>query len=242
VAIVDERFVQRFWPGQSALGRRIKLIDAESSVIVVGVVKRIAYEPFGSDRGFTLYQPFTQVPMSSAAVHVRSEGSPWPLVQPLRTALSELAPTLPMGFVRDMDSFHRGAQFPLVILAQIMGFLGVVTLILAAVGTYGLIAHATARRTREFGIRLSMGATPGILYRLVVGQGARLAGIALVLGLAGAVALGQALKAVIAELGAVDPWVITGVTLILASVTLLALSIPAWRAAFLEPSKALRDE
>jgi len=242
VAIVDERFVQRFWPGQDALGRRIKLIDAESSVVVVGVVKRISYEPLGSDRGFILYQPFAQSPMSEAALHVRCEGQPWALVPPLRAALAELAPTLPMGYVQDMTSLHRGAQFPLLILAQIMGFLGVVTLILAAVGTYGLIAHATARRTREFGIRLSMGATPGILYRLVVGQGARLAAIALLLGLAGGVALGQALKAVVAELGTVDPWVITGVSLVLASVTLLALSIPAWRASLTEPSKALRDE
>jgi len=243
VAIVDERFALRYWPGQSALGRRIKQTGgSERPLVVVGVVKRIAYEPFGSDRGCTLYQPFAQTPMSNAALHVRGIGSPWTVVAPLRATLSELAPTLPMGYVRDMPSFHRGAQFPLLILAQIMGFLGSVTLILAAVGTYGLIAHATARRTREFGIRLSMGATPGILYRLVVGQGARLAGIALALGLMGAIALGQALKAAIAELGVVDPWVITGVALILASVTLLALSIPAWRAALTEPSQALRDE
>ena len=125
---------------------------------------------------------------------------------------------------------------------EILGFLGLVTLLLATVGTYGLISHATTRRSREFGIRLSLGATPGNLYRLVVGQGARLAGIAFVLGLAGALALGKAMASLITELGAVDPWVIIGVTLILASVTLLALSLPAWRAALLEPSKALRDE
>ncbi len=160
VAIVDDRFVKRFWPGEGGVGRRVRIGDG-STAVVVGVVRAITYEPFGSDRGFTLYQPFAQVPMSGAALHVRGKGSPSALVQPLRAVLSELAPTLPMGYVRDLASFQRGARFPLVILAQVLGFLGGVTLFLAAVGIYGLFAHSTARRSREFGIRLSMGATPG---------------------------------------------------------------------------------
>lgn len=240
VAIVDDRFVKRFWPGQSGVGRRVRLGDG--STVVVGVVRAITYEPFGSDRGFTLYQPFAQVPMSSAVLHVRGKNSPAALVAPLRAVLSELAPTLPMGYVRDLASFQRGARFPLVILAQVLGFLGGVTLFLAAVGIYGLFAHSTARRSREFGIRLSMGATPGNLYRLVLGQGARLALLALVLGLLGAVALGQLLKTVLAEIDAADPWVLGGVTLVLASVTFVALLVPARRAALLEPSVALRED
>lgn len=240
VAIVDDRFVKRFWPGQSGVGRRVRIGDG--STVVVGVVRAITYEPFGSDRGFTLYQPFAQVPMSSAVLHVRGKNSPATLVAPLRAVLSELAPTLPMGYARDLASFQRGARFPLVILVQVLGFLGGVTLFLAAVGIYGLFAHSTARRSREFGIRLSMGATPGNLYRLVLGQGARLALLALVLGLAGAVALGQLLKTVLAEIDAVDPWVLGGVTLVLASVTFVALFVPARRAALLEPSVALRED
>ncbi|MRR12273.1 FtsX-like permease family protein [bacterium] len=241
MAIVDDRFVKRFWPGESGIGRRVRTGDG-STAVVVGVVRAITYEPFGSDRGFTLYQPFAQVPMSSAVLHVRGQASPSALVQPLRAVLSELAPTLPMGYVRDLTSFQRGARFPLVILAQVLGFLGGVTLFLAAVGIYGLFAHSTARRTREFGIRLSMGATPGNLYRLVLGQGARLALLALVLGLAGAVALGRLLETVLAEVDAVDPLVLGGVALVLASVTFVALLVPARRAALLEPSGALREE
>ncbi len=241
VAIVDDRFVERFWPGEGGVGRRVRIGDGPTAV-VVGVVRAITYEPFGSDRGFTLYQPFAQVPMSSAALHVRGTGSPEALAGPLRAVLSELAPTLPMGFVRDLTSFQRGARFPLVILAQILGFLGAVTLFLAAVGIYGLFAHSTARRSREFGIRLSMGATPGSLYRLVAGQGARLALVALALGLAGAAALLRVLAAVLSELGSVDPLVFAGVTAVLASVTAFALFVPARRAALTEPSVALREE
>ena len=181
--------------------------------------------------------------MSGAALHVRQGRGPRAaLVQPLRAVLSELAPTLPMGYVRDLASFQRGARFPLVILAQVLGFLGGVTLFLAAVGIYGLFAHSTARRSREFGIRLSMGATPASLYRLVLGQGARLALLALVLGLLGAVALGQLLRTVLAEIDPADPWVLGGVTLVLASVAFVALFVPARRAALLEPSRALREE
>jgi putative ABC transport system permease protein len=241
VAIVDQRLARRFWPGQDPIGKRMRM-GSKELVNVVGVVRDIKHSAMGPDRGYTVFQPFTQNPMSSIALHLHTEGSPWSLVAPLRTALADLAPSLPLAYTRELVSFHEGAQFPLRIAAQILGFLGLVTLLLATVGTYGLISHATTRRSREFGIRLSLGATPGNLYRLVVGQGARLAGIAFVLGLAGALALGKAMASLITELGAVDPWVIIGVTLILASVTLLALSIPAWRAAFLEPSKALRDE
>ena len=241
VAIVDDRFVKRFWPGQGAVGRRVRLGD-DSTAVVVGVVRAITYEPFGSDRGFTIYQPFAQSPMSSAVLHVRGKSSPEGLVAPLRAVLSKLAPTLPMGYVRDLTSFQRGARFPLVILAQVLGFLGAVTLFLAAVGIYGLFAHSTARRSREFGIRLSMGATPGSLLRLVLGQGSRLALVALVLGLAGAVALGQLLRTVLAQIDPADPWVLGSVTLVLASVTFVALFVPARRAALLEPSKALRED
>ncbi len=241
VTIVDERFVKRFWPDGTALGRRVHL-SGNSAAIVVGVVRRITYEPIGSDRGFTVYQPFAQHPMSSAALHVRGEAPPLPLVPPLRSALTQLAPTLPMAWVRELTSFQRGGQFPLLILAQALGFLGVVTLLLAAVGTYGLVAHATARRRREFGIRLSLGATPGDLTRLVLGQGARLALLALVFGLAGAVALGQVLRAVIAEVETANPWVLGAVTLVLASATFAALVLPARRAGLLEVSRALREE
>lgn len=141
VAIVDDRFVKRFWPGQSGVGRRVRIGDG-STVVVVGVVRAITYEPFGSDRGFTLFQPFAQVPMSGAALHVRAKGSPAALVAPLRAVLSELAPTLPMGFVRDLTSFQRGARFPLVILAQVLGFLGGVTLVLASVTFVALFVPA----------------------------------------------------------------------------------------------------
>jgi predicted permease len=241
VAIVDDRFARRFWPSEDPVGKRVKLGDG-STATVVGVVRAISYRPFGSDRGLTLYQPFSQSPMSSAALHVRAKDSPLALVRPLRSTLSVLAPTLPMAYVRDLRSFQRGARFPLVIMAQILGALGIVTLILAAVGTYGLVAHATARRSREFGIRLAMGATPGDVYRLVVGQGARLALVALVLGLGGAIALGQVLKSVIAELGDVDPLVLGGVSLLMAAVTFFALVVPARRASLTEPSNALKEE
>lgn len=240
VAIVDQRLARRFWPGEEAVGKSLRL--GQERVKVVGVVREIRHSALGPDRGYTVFQPFAQNPMSKIALHLRTEGSPWSTVAPLRAALSDLAPGIGLDYTRELASFHEGAQFPLRIAAQILGFLGLVTLILATVGTYGLISHTTARRSREFGIRLSLGATPGNLYRLVVGQGARLAGIAFVLGLAGALALGKAMASLITELGAVDPWVITGVSLVLASVTLLALSIPACRIALMEPARALRDE
>ena len=241
VTIVDERFVRRFWPDGNALGRRVHLSD-DSVATVVGVVRRITYEPVGADRGVTVYQPFAQCPMSSAALHVRGEKTPLPLIQPLRSALSQLAPTLPLAWVRDLTSFHQGGQFPLLLLAQALGFLGLVTLLLAAVGTYGLVAHATARRSREFAIRLASGASPRNLYRLVLGQGARLALLALVLGLAGAMALGQVLKSVVTELGDVDTLVLGGVSLLVAAITFLALVVPARRATLTEPSVVLKEK
>ncbi len=124
----------------------------------------------------------------------------------------------------------------------LLGLFAAVALILAAVGVYGVFAYMVAARSRELGIRLALGAAPGGVLRLVLGQGLRLAVVGIALGLAGAVAVGRLLQGLLWEISATDPPTLAGVTFVLLATAVVACLVPARRAARVDPMVALRDE
>jgi len=172
---------------------------------------------------------------------VRVHGPAAALAQPLRRAVADLDPRLPV-VVEDMQEVAENAGFLLRLSAQTLGALGLLALFLASVGIYGVMAYSVNQRRPELGLRMALGASPGGILAMVLRQGSRLAAAGALLGLAGAAVLGHRFADLLYRTAPLDPVVFLSVLLILAAVALLACALPALRASRLAPTDALRSE
>jgi len=210
---------------------------------VVGVVKEVQLDGVALDRPAmgAYYFPYTQQPTSNVGLAVRTTQSSAAMVPELRKVLTSLDPMLPLYSTKNMSEYVDDAlmsrRMPMLLA---MAF-AVVALFLSAVGIYGVLAYGVAQRRREIGIRLALGSTSGEVFTLVLRDGIKIVAFGLVLGLAGLVALRHALTSVLYGVTAMDPVVIGSVALALSAVALLAMVIPARRAAGVNPSIALTD-
>jgi predicted permease len=243
VAIVNESFARRYWPGQSAVGKRFSE-DGPNNPFweIIGVVKDSKYFSLGEDS-----QPFVYFPMmrdydGAIALVVRASGEPQSLLNALRHEVRQLDANLPVYDAKTMREHMRLSLFPLRTGAWVAGSFALLALGLAGLGIYGVMSYATEQRTREIGIRMALGAQGGDVLRLVIRQGLRLALIGLALGLAGALALTRLMTSVLYGVSATDALTFAGVTLVLALVVVLACWIPARRATRVDPLVALRCE
>ena len=246
VAVVSETAARRLWPGQTALGRRVKFPGSEKSPqpwrTVVGVVRDVKH--YGLDRGdlMQLYLPEAQYPTSYMTLVVRSQGEPAALLGAVRREVAAADRELPVFGVATMESLLADSvalrRFSMLLLAAF----ACVAVALAGVGVYGVISYTVAQRTREIGVRVALGARPRDVLRLVLGRGLGLAGLGIALGLAGGLALTQALSSLLYGVGARDPLTFASVAALLGAVALLACLVPARRATKVDPMVALRYE
>ena len=162
------------------------------------------------------------------------------LAGPIRAAVHDLDPALPVT-IANMEDVARASAFLVRTSAQAMTGLGLAALFLAAVGIYGVMAHAVSQRTAEIGIRMAMGARPGGILLMVLRQGMALSGTGAALGLAGAFALGRRFADILHRTSPTEPAIFVGVPLALLAVAALACALPALRAARIPPSEALRN-
>jgi predicted permease len=243
VVIIDQFLVKRYFADKSPLGRQIRFGGPTSPVFtIVGVVGTINSidlgEPVAKER---LYYPVTQRPNAGMGLIVKTRIDPRALVSQVRSAVAAIDPEQPMADVRTMDEWMarslEGRRAPMLLLALFGG----VALALSAIGIYGVLAFGVAQRTREFGIRQALGAEPRSILSLVIGQGMRTAGIGVVLGLAGALALTRYLQSLLFGVGAYDVPVYLAVTALLLAVALTACYLPARRAIRVAPTVALRE-
>lgn len=240
VMIVNERFADRFWPGESALG---KTMDAAGeSWSVVGVVETGKYRSLGEEPTEFMYFPYRRLFRSDMTLVARTAGDPQPVLQAIRRIVREIDPEMPVYDVRTMESHMGIALLPARLGGTVLGIFGLLGLALAAIGIYGVMAYSVSQRKRELGIRLAMGADRSTVLRLIVGQGMRLAVVGTALGLVGALAAAQLLRGLLYDLSPVDPVAFTAVPLILMSVAALAVYLPARRAAAVDPMKTLKSE
>jgi predicted permease len=242
-AVVNETFARRFWPGEEALGRRFSVDGTAGPWIeVVGVARDGKYLTLGEAPRPYLFLPLAQRPISRVSVVARTEGDPDALVPALRAAVAALDPDLPVFGEKTLRQHMETPLSGFESGAATVGFFGVMALLLAATGVYGVVAYGAARRTREMGIRMALGARAADVLRLIVGGGARMAGAGMAIGLAGALLLSRSLTGLLHGVSAADPATYATVAAVVLAAALLASWVPARRATRVNPSLALRSE
>jgi predicted permease len=257
VAIVSESLANRYWPGQDAIGKRIKWGVAASHTpwnTIVGVVGDVKDVGLRDDPTIHVYVPLGQLapeiddqPPASGfgrllRIALLAGADPSTLVAPGRQAIAAIDASLPVTRIammtRQLEDSIAPQRFSTIVLAAFA--LG--ALLLAAVGLYGIVAFAVAQRTREIGLRIALGATSADVLGMVLRQGMHLVIVGLGLGVAGAAALTRAMSALLYRTEPFDPWTFVVAPLVLTAVALLACYLPARRAARIEPLTALRTE
>jgi putative ABC transport system permease protein len=243
VAIVNQEMARRLWPGESALNRRIKLGEEQPWLTVVGVVANEDGEgTVDQPPARYVYFPFAQRPNRPIAFMIRTPGDPLAMVPALRAAVHEVDADLPVENVRNAEAGHADRYWHVRLYAVFFFSFAVFALLLAAIGIYGIVAQTVVQRTHEIGIRVALGAERSRMLLLIVGDGARLAAVGLVLGLLGALTLTRLMKSMLFNASPVDPLVLVPVSLLLFAVALLASWLPAHRALNIDPMLALRSE
>jgi putative ABC transport system permease protein len=246
VAVVNQIMADAFWPTEGALGRRFQMVGDSSGTwfTVIGVAPDIRTVKLDENRSTppTAYLPYRFVPTRDYALIARSRGTAASLAPVLRQAVHRADPSVPVFNVWTLRDVHWLSFWMYGMWGTIFAVFGAVALFLAAIGVYGVIYYSVSRRTREVGVRVALGAGRRRVIALVVREGMTLAGLGIVLGLAGSLALTGVVSSLLIGVSATDPWSFAGVALVLALVALVASLIPARRAARVDPMVALRYE
>jgi len=247
VAIVNTTFANHYWPGQSAIGKRIQVKEEPdgASVQIVGVAATIHYNwvAEGPTEYIYLHRLQHPAPTPRTTMLVHTHGGAAAMAAPIRDLVRDIDADVPVFGVRTMESFYRARAITTsnVIVGSVAG-MGLMGLLLAIVGLYALVAHAVSQRTREIGIRLAVGARPGNVLRMVLRHGIVLSAAGIALGLAAAAAMNNLLRAAFPVSSGVNPGIFLFVVPALLAVTLAAAFIPAQRAARIDPLIALKQD
>jgi len=244
VAIVNETLASLFWPGQDAIGQKLLNPQGEDNVRaleVIGVARNQKYRSLGDEPRNFVYVPLKQNYMGNLNLVIRTEPGA-PVFADVRKLVHAMNPYLPILHTQSMEELAGIGLLPQRMAGWVASLLGVVGLLLAATGLYGVTAFSTAQRTREFGIRMALGARPADVLRMVLRQGMKLAGIGLIVGLVLAVGVTNLIASLLFGVSPQDPLVLTAVTAGLTLVALAAAYLPARRATKVDPMVALRYE
>jgi putative ABC transport system permease protein len=246
VVIVNEAFVRRFFPGEDPLGRRVTFGNPTRSATrwqtIVGVVADTKRGGFEREPWAETYFPMRQAPDPRAFVLLRTSGDPIALAAAARQAVWSIDRNQPIASIRTVPELLAQRELNRRFMTLLLGLFASVALVLAIIGTYGVIAHATAQRTQEIGIRMALGADRLMILRMILAGGLRIAAAGLVIGVFGAFALTRVLSALLFGVSARDPLTFVIVPGALLVVALAACWIPARRAMLVEPAITLRGD
>lgn len=240
VAIVNETLARTFWPGASAIGRRLRVGGDHPVMEVVGVARDSQYVSIGEDTKPFLYQPLAQAYQPQPTLLVRTTGGPGAILPTLKRVVESLDPGLPVFSVSPMDEATTISLFPAKIAGRLLAALGVLALALSALGTFGVLSFLVRSRARELAIRLAIGASPRDVALLVVGQALTWTGVGTAIGLAMAFGLTRFLASFLYGVNPADPLTFGGVALLIALVACAAAFVPARRASRQDPLATLR--
>jgi predicted permease len=244
VVVIDETLARTYWPGQDPLGQHISFGRNSPWMTIVGIVKHVRASALEGDttEGF-YYLPLAQAPQTSVAIAARSSsGNPEKLTDALAAAVRTVDSSQPIYDVKTMeqrvDDSLIGRRFLVVLLSVFAGL----ALLLAAVGLYGVISYSVRLRTRELGVRMTLGARREDVLRLILFNGMKLSGIGLLLGLLATFIFGRVLSSLLYQVSLFNPLTLIVTAVLLSAAVLLASYLPARRAAKVDPMVALRYE
>ncbi|MBX3277914.1 MAG: ABC transporter permease [Acidobacteria bacterium] len=243
VAIVNETFARRFWPGEDPIGKRFRTGSAESRTYeVIGVAEDGKYAGLNEDPKPLVYRALRQSRLGPVSLVVRSGGDPQMLLSAVRGEFRRLDPQLPLAGARTLEEHMSMPLLPARVAAASLGGFGALALALAAIGLYGVMSQSVAQRRREIGIRLALGAQASDIRRLIIGRGLTLTFIGMGIGLIASLGATRLMKSLLFGVSATDPLTFIGITLLLGAVALTACWIPAQRALRVDPLQTLRYE
>lgn len=249
VAIINETMARQFWPGENALGKRFRPYSDDFQnrwVTVVGIVSDVKEMGLEAPAKAAMFFPYQQLQRMlwnmPRDLIVRTAGDPTSVVAAVRQAIWSVDPAQPISNVRTMDEILSEEVAQRRIGMTLLAAFAALALLLASLGIYGVLAYAVTQRTQEIGIRMALGADRLSVLRLVMGDGARLAGTGIAVGLGLSFALTRLMSGLLFGVSASDPRTLAGVTLLLIVVALLACYLPARRATKVDPMIALRSE
>jgi predicted permease len=241
VAIINETLAEQFWPGENPIGKRLRSGNTGAKTLeVVGVAKNGKYQTLGELPGLIVYYPISQVYSSDAALVARTSVDPKSMIASVRNEVSKLDPNLPVYEAKTLQEHMNLPLFPLHAAAVAVGSFGLLAVILAAIGIYGLMAYSVAQRTQEIGIRMALGASARDVWAMVLRQGLVIVAAGLACGLLGAIALSKIVASLLYGVSATDPLAFAISLLLLAGVALVACFFPARRATKVDPVAAIK--
>jgi predicted permease len=245
VAIINETLAKMFWPSQNPIGQRFIAGESGTSPVeIVGVVRNGRYGSLAEDPQPSFFLPIAQNYSALRVLQVRSLQPPVSLADTIESQIHSLDPNLPVFDVMTMEQSLGGHNgfFLLRMGVLVAGSLGTLSLLLAVVGVYGVISHATSLSTHEIGVRMALGAQRGDVLRQILGQGLKLVGIGLACGAAISLVVTRFIASLLYRIGAMDPAAFVGVFVLLLAAGCVACCLPALRASQLDPMVALRHE
>lgn len=243
VVIVNEAFARRFWEGQDAIGKKISFAGAQDKFMtVVGVARDGKYVTLGEPSLPYIYLPLGQRYDASVVLNIRASGDARNYITAIQNEVALLDKNLPVYDVKTMTEHLSLALMPARIAASVLSLFGLVALLLASVGIYGVISYSVEHRTHEIGVRMALGALPGQVLSMVLDESLKIAMIGIVIGLAGALALSRVLAGMLYGVSPGDPATFLIVPLLFLIVALAASFFPARRAMKVDPMVALRYE
>jgi predicted permease len=240
VTVINETLARRYFGGRDPIGGRVRV--GQRSLQVVGVARDGKYENISETPRPFMYLPNPQWFRPDGILHVKTAGDPTALVAPLHAVVRSMDANVPLFDIRTMAEHLEIAVFVQRMLASMLGVFGMLALVLASVGLYGVIAALVAQRTPEIGMRMALGASQRDIIALVMKQGLGVTVVGVALGLAGAVALTRLFKTLLVGVSATDTLSFAGTVAVLVAVAMTAVYIPARRAAAVDPLQALRQE
>ena len=243
VVIVNETMAARFWPGEEGLGKRFKFFGDDDFTTVIGIARDAKYNAVAEDPTPFIYQPLRQNYSPAAVLHVRAGAGAAALAAAVRREVQQLDPTLSVFNVRTLEDQVSDSLGPLRINVILLSIFGLLALVLASVGLYGVANYSVAQRTREIGVRMALGAQSSTVLRLVLARGLLLVAVGLGAGIAVAFVLSVLIPPdLLTSVSVRDPLTFAATSALLGGVALIASFIPAWRATRIDPLVALRTD
>jgi predicted permease len=245
-AIVTRSLAEKFWPGADPIGRRFRVNDSDSQppgpwITVIGISADLVQANQDPSRRAVAFVPYRQSDPTSLTMAGRTAGDPAALGAPLRALVQSIDPDLPVFDVQSLEAISDRQRWPYRVFGTIFGIFAIAALVMASVGLYAVMSQATARRTREIGIRMALGATPSRIQRAVLLRGSLQLSIGLVLGLGAAFLATGAMRSILLGVTPGDPIVFSTTAVLLTAIGLLACWLPARRAAAVAPVRALAE-